>query len=271
MLPVVKFGKTEITRLIVGGNPFSGNSHVDGEMDAEMLDFFTTETIKKTLWDCARGGIKTMQLRSDRHIMRIIRELRQEGCPLQWIAQSSPEIAPFESNINSTLVYEPIGIYIHGGVIDNLFLEKKYDEIKTMLNIVRKTGKMVGLGTHMPEVIYYAEENRLDLDFYMACVYNINGKPKISSAITGKPNEGERFEDEDKPLMYKAIQSTAKTCLAFKILGATRNCKTPEAVEAAFKEAYENIKPIDSVVVGMFPKYSEQVGENCGFVKKYCR
>jgi len=36
MLPTVKIGSTEVYRLIVGGNPFSGNSHFSEEMDWQM-------------------------------------------------------------------------------------------------------------------------------------------------------------------------------------------------------------------------------------------
>ena len=46
MLPTVKLGNTDITRLIVGGNPFSGNSHWSNERDWEMRDFFKGEKIK---------------------------------------------------------------------------------------------------------------------------------------------------------------------------------------------------------------------------------
>jgi hypothetical protein len=45
MLPTVPFGRHRISRLIVGGNPFSGNSHVSRDMDDEMMDYFSTENI----------------------------------------------------------------------------------------------------------------------------------------------------------------------------------------------------------------------------------
>jgi len=267
MLPTIRLGGADVTRLIIGGNPFSGNSHVSAELDREMMDYFTTENIKRTLRDCLAHGINAMQLRTDKHIMRIIRELSAEGYRPHWIAQTAPEII-YEANINSIPAYDPVAIYHHGGAADNLFKEKKYDELKRRLSLIRDTGKAVGLGTHMPEVIAYSEEHGWDVDFYMACVYNLSIGYTESSAITGKANQGERFEDVDKPPMYAAIRACEKPCLAFKILGATRNCHTREAVEAAYREAFINIKPTDAVVVGMFPKYSDQVRENCDIVRK---
>lgn len=268
MLPTINFGGHNVSRLIIGGNPFSGNSHVSSAMDEEMEDYFTTENIKKTLFRCQECGINTMQLRADKHIFRIMREFHLEGGNLHWIAQTAPEIGSFEGNIKQLIKYNPIAIYHHGTVTDSLFKNGKYDEIKNRLKILRQTGKLVGLGTHMPEVIEYAEEHNWDIDFYMASIHNLSKIDRVSSAVTGKSNSEEPFDDEDRKIMYHTIRSTEKPCLAFKILGATRKCQSPETVKAAFEEAFENIKPIDAIVVGMFPKVRDQVYENAKMIEE---
>jgi len=268
MLPTIKLGEFDVSRLIIGGNPFSGNSHVSPAMDEEMEDYFTTENIKKTLFRCQECGINTMQLRADKHIFRIIREFRLEGGNLHWIAQTASEMASYEGNIKQILKYNPIAIYHHGTVTDDLFKKGKIEELKVRLQIIRETGRLVGLGTHMPEVIEYAEEHNWDVDFYMASVHNLSKIDRVSSAVTGKSNVEEPFDDEDREIMYKTIRSTAKPCLAFKILAASRKCESSESVKAAFSEAFANIKPTDAIVVGMFPKEKDQVFENCQFVRE---
>ena len=60
-----------------------------------------------------------------------------------------------------------------------------------------------------------------------------------------------------------------KPCMVYKILAAGRKCETPERVEAAFKEAFENIKPTDVVIVGFYDRYSDQAAENAALVRKY--
>ena len=165
MLPTIKLGDFNVSRLIIGGNPFSGNSHISSAMDAEMEDFFTTENIKRTLFRCQECGINTMQLRADKHIFRIIREFRLEAGNLHWIAQTAPEMASYEGNINQIIKYNPIAIYQHGTATDDLFKKGEIEELKARLQIIRKTCKLVGLGTHMPEVIEYAEENNWEIDF----------------------------------------------------------------------------------------------------------
>jgi len=268
LIQTIKLGDADVTRLVVGGNPFSGNSHVSAEMDAEMEDFFTTRAIKETLASCIANGINTAQMRADKHIMRILREFRLEGGEIQWIAQTASEAASFEGNVYQIMRYNPAAIYHHGTVTDALYKDGGIAEIRRRLEILRKTGKPAGLCSHTPEVLLRAEEEHWGADWYMCCVYNLSREDRVSSAVTGMANAGEPFFEEDIPVMYRTIRQLPKPCMAFKILGATRRCGTRTDVEKAFKEAYDNIKPSDGVIVGMFPKYSEQVRENCEIVKK---
>jgi hypothetical protein len=264
MLPTVKLCNTTVSRLIVGGNPISGNSHVSSAMDNDMMDYYTTERVLQTLHHCEKQGISTMQLRGDKHITRILREFRASGGRMNWIAQTASEIN-FDSNIRQIVAAGAAAIYLHGTIHDDLFKKKDYTEILRRLAVMRATGLPVGLGTHIPAAIEYAEEHQWDVDFYMACVYNISREDRVSSAITGIANAGEPFYEEDIPVMYKMIRQTSKPCLAFKILGATRRCATQDTVRAAFDEAYASIKPGDCVVVGMYPKDLDQVGLNCAY------
>lgn len=270
MIKTVKLSGSDvnISRLIIGGNIFSGTSHISPEADNDMEDYYTTENFKKALFHCEECGINTMALRGDKHIFRVIREYRNENGNLHWIAQTAPEMTSFQGNIYQIMKLKPIAIYLHGSVTDALFKEKNYGEIKERLKIIRDTGVSVGLCTHMPQMVEYAEEHNFDVDYYMTCLYNLSRIDRISSAITGKMENGEPFYEEDRQLMFKTIKSVPKQCHAFKILGAGRLCETPEQVNDAFAETFANIKDIDVVVVGMFQKYMDQIALNSEIVKK---
>ena len=259
MLPTVKLGNTEITRLIVGGNPFSGNSHWSEERDWEMRNFFTYDKIKETLFHCEECGINTMLLRGDMHIMRLILEYRQQGGTMNWIAMTGGEFLSYDGHVNQILQYGPKAIYHHGSVTDQMFKAGQYDELKRRIDVIKSKGLPAGLGTHMPEVIEYAEEHDWGVDFYMACVYNISRTDRVSSAITGRANNGEIFDELDPYLMYRTIRQTPKPCLAFKILGAGRRCQSQEHVYLGFHQAFHNIKPSDAVVVGVYPNGLDHV------------
>ncbi|MCL2099025.1 MAG: hypothetical protein FWH24_01130 [Oscillospiraceae bacterium] len=261
----------QISRLIAGGNIFSGNSHQSQEMDDEMADYYTAENIKKALFRCEECGIDTVQARGDRHIFRIMREYRNEGGKLQFIAQTAPEMLSYEGNIHQIMKEcKPIAIYHHGTKTDELFKAKKYSELSDRLKIIRDTGAAVGLCTHMPEVVEYADEHGWDIDYHMTCLYNLSRIERVSSSVTGKINNGEPFFEEDRYLMYKTIKATSKQCHVFKLLGAGRLCETPAQVEDAFKETFANIKDGDAVIVGMFQKHMDQIEVNAKIVKSIC-
>lgn len=90
--PQVRFGPHWTSQLIVRGNPVSGNSHVSGELSREMADYFTAANVKKLLRECEQAGINAWQSRGDRHIMRLLRECRNEGGQIQWIRQTGKQV-----------------------------------------------------------------------------------------------------------------------------------------------------------------------------------
>ena len=71
--------------------------------------------------------------------------------------------------------------------------------------------------------------------------------------------------------MCRTIRAVDKPVLAFKILGAGRNCQTPDDVKEAFRYAYANIKPTDATVVGLFPKHADQVKLDLEYADEACR
>ncbi|MBL8232849.1 MAG: hypothetical protein JNL98_30400 [Bryobacterales bacterium] len=262
----INFGRHSVSRLIVGGNPVSANSHVSRELDIEMRDYFTSSNAKKLLAACERAGVNTWQSRADRHIMRLLHEYRQEGGRIQWIAQTASEYGDLRRNLSEASALRPIAIYHHGSMTDKHWLAGRPETIAEALKQIRQTGAMVGLGTHIPEVVDHAESKGWDLDFYMACVYNLSRTPQESASIAKREIKGELFWDPDRERMLERVRRVSKPCLIFKVYGATRHCATPEARLAALKLTFQYAKPSDAVVIGMFPKYQEQVEENCRLV-----
>lgn len=265
-MPSVKFGEHRISRLIVGGNPVSAFSHLSPQTDVEMRDYFSAANVKKLLAECERCGINTWQSRGDRHIIRLLNEYRMEGSAIQWIAQTASEYGDLQRNLAEITSLKPIAIYLHGTKTDGYWNSGQIDRANEALKAIRQTGVRVGLGTHHPEVIDYAESKGWDLDFYMACVYNLYRKPEDVERLAGRPVAGNFFLDSDRERMLARVKSTARTCLIFKIYGAGRQCATSASRQAAVDLVFQYAKPRDVVVVGMFPKHSEQVRENCRMV-----
>lgn len=264
-IPTVPFGPVRVTRLIVGGNPFCGNSHLDVATSAEMAAYHTPERVVETLHHCQESGINTVQARGDYHrVLHWLELFRRDGGQLHWIAQTASEMHDVFQNIRILATAGAIGVYHHGSQTDRFWQEGRIDSVVDYLKCMRDSGVQVGLGTHIPEVIEYAEERGWDVDFYMACWYNLSRRKRQSALVSGDTAAaaGESFDPADPARMAQTVQATSRTCLAFKILAASRRCCSQEQVRQAFTEAYGWIKPTDAVVVGVFQKHQDQIALN---------
>lgn len=268
MLPSVSLLGTSLTRLICGGNPFSGFSHADAETDEEMKRFYTMPNLLSALFECEKNGINTFQARGDRHIMRMLMEFRENGGKLNWIAQIASELSDHAANAREILRHAPAGIFYHGTYIDRLYHEGRLDEALPVIDFIKDAGAAAGVGTHIPGVVFYCEKNKWPVDFYMASVYNLAKTVKPFAAVDPDPYRKDAFDESDPPLMFKAVREVDKPCLVFKVLACGRHCFSRERVKEAFAWAYKNIKDTDAVVAGMFQKNKNQVAENATIVRE---
>ena len=262
-LPTIKLGRHTVSRLIVGGNPVSGNSHTSSTLDRAMRDYFTAANTKKLLARCEQAGVNTWQSRGDRHILRLLNEYRLEGGRLQWIAQTASELADIPRHIRELASAGAIGIYHHGSQTDKFWRAGQIETAREMCKVMRDAGVQVGLGSHIPEVIDYVESKAWDVDFYMTCVYNLSRTKEEQEQAAGRKLDGQLFWDPDREKMLARVRQTAKPCLIFKVYGAGRKCGSPAEMLDALRLVFRYAKPTDAVVMGMFPKEKEQVTGNC--------
>jgi hypothetical protein len=265
MLPTTRLGGYDVSRLIIGGNPFSGGSHVSAEMDRAFVGYYTNERIVAALLECESQGLNTMQSRGDRHILRALHEYRAAGGSMQWIAQTASELADLHGNIRQVADAGAIAVYHHGSRTDALWHEGRIDEVLPLLDTMRESGVLAGLGTHLPEVVEYAEEREWAVDFYLTCFYALSRRRHESPVVSGH-QEAEVYDDADRETMCRVIRATPRPCFAFKILAASRKCSSPDEVREAFRYAFDNIKPTDAVIVGMYQGEENQVAMNAAIV-----
>jgi hypothetical protein len=244
-LPVVEIGGCHVSRLIVGGNPFSAISHQSAERDREMRHWYTGRRIKETLRQCEDAGINTFCGRADNHVMRLLTEYWDEGGGIQWLAQTAPERRSLEENIRQVARAGAKAIYIQGGTVDQAMEKREIEGLRGPLELIHELGCAAGIAGHNPESHLRAAELGLPTDFHMVCFYNLTGRRgKIDVA-----DPDERFSLKDPPKAVECIRALEKPCLAYKILAAGR--RDPRE---AFTYTYENIRPIDAAVIGVFPK-----------------
>jgi len=275
-LPQIKIGKHSISRLICGCNPFGAMSHTSSLIDFEFRQYYTLEQIAQTLRKCREEGINTVQgLTAERY-----KALVKAGGNIQVLANGRGEPAGIPAMIENGA----IGIHHYGVTTDALYKQGKLSVAREYLKHVRDSGVLVGLTTHIPAVVEIAESEGWDVDYYMTCVYQWGRTQADLEKLFGDKKDllpveaysmivgdgyAEVFLSGDPPKMYKAIRQTRKPCLAYKILAAGRKAQTPESIEGAFHEAFQNIKSADAIIVGMYDRYVDQIAENCGYVRNY--
>ena len=268
LLPTVRFGKAEITRLIVGSNPFYGYSHFNHTLDQLMREWYTQGRKMEVLHACERHGINTWQLHYNDQPIEDFKRYRAEGGKMNLVMLADFALMKDPKLLPEVAKLKPLGIGHHGNRTDERFRNGEKNKIKDFLKAVRDTGVMVGLSTHNPAVIDTAEGEAWDVDYYQCCLYRVSRTAKEARAEFGESPIGETFMEKDPERMYKMISQTRKPCLAFKLFGAGRASSSPEAVEKAFRLTLANIKPSDAVIVGMYPRFRDEVAENTALVRR---
>jgi hypothetical protein len=265
-LPTVRFGQYEITRLVMGCNQFYGFSHFNSILDELMREWNTPERVCQTLQSCEENGINVYQYSHHDRCLSDLERHRANGGKMHVLGVSAGK-EPVEDVIERL---RPMAMYHHGEATDVLFRGGKMDQVQEYCKRLRQTGVLVGVGTHKSEIVEYAEERGWDVDFYMLCAYNRTRTPEELRKILGvvPVPHSEVYLETDPPRAYKVARQTSKTCFLFKILAAGRLTRTPESIDTAFKTAFESIKPKDCVVVGMYPRYKDEVKENAERVRR---
>jgi hypothetical protein len=238
----VRLGGLEVSRLMLGGNPFSGFSHQNAEADRRMVHYFTCERIKATYREAERLGITTHVGRADHHIMRVLREYWDEGGAIEWVAQTCPEVGTIERGARNAIHGGAKACYVHGGVMDNLLATGGLDPVPHAIRMIRDAGLPAGIAGHNPQVFEWAEEH-LDCDFYMCCYYNPSSRAQRPEH---RPGEKEWFHAEDRDAMTDLIQRLSRPTIHYKVMAAGRNDPRD-----AFEYVARKLRPQDAVCVGI--------------------
>jgi hypothetical protein len=265
-LPKVNFGGVEISRMVMGSNQFYGYSHFNRLLDRVMVDWNTPDRICQTLLQCQQNGINAYQYAHRENPLQDLELFRSKGGNMHLIA-TDPTMSQVEEVVRSS---KAMALYHHGEVTDGLFRAGQMEKVQEYTKKLRQTGVRVGVGTHKPEVVEYVEDHGWDVDFYMLCAYNRTRTPEEIRKLLGvlPVPASELYLETDPPRAYEVARKTKKNCFLFKILAAGRVVHTPEEVDKAFADAFTNIKPQDCIVVGMFPRFQDQVKENCDRVRR---
>lgn len=263
-VPRMKFGGVEISRMVLGVNPFYGWSHYNLNYSAMMADWYTQDKVCEVMHYANSFGINAFNYVNAARAPLDLARFQSEGGKMHLIAQ----ITAKDDVTQIIRDLKPLAVHRQGEVVDIAFREGKLDTVREWCKVVRDLGVVVGVGTHKPEVIEMVEEQGWDVDFYAGCVYNrTRTEEEWKQVLNGELVEMTReiYLQSDPERMYKVMRQTTKPCFAFKILAAGR-IADPD-IPRAFKTAFDSIKPADGVFVGVFPKRKDEIRENAEIIR----
>jgi hypothetical protein len=263
-IPTMKFGGAEISRLILGVNPLYGFAHYNSNFSKAMADWYTQDRVCEVLHRANSFGINAFNYVNMGRAPQDLACFQAHGGKMHLIIQ----VTAHDDPVALVKDLKPLALQRRGEEIDAAFRNRTMDSEREWCKKARDLGVLVGVGTHKPEVIELVEEQGWDIDFYAGCVYNRTRtvdewKQVLNGQIPEMP--GEIYLQSDPARMYKVMRQTAKTCFAFKILAAGR--VADNGVAAAFRTAFQSIKPNDGVYVGVFPNRKDEPKENAEIVR----
>jgi hypothetical protein len=154
--------------------------------------------------------------------------------------------------------------------------------------MIRDTGVLVAVTSHLPQVFMEIESQGWDVDYYMTCLYKYGrthaewvkafaSNPEMMPVEIGYPTESHSdlyggeiaFVQGDPPEMLTVVKQCKKPCWVYKLLASTRLTQRQDIAESRFKEILANIKSTDAVVVGMWDKYMDEFAIDKEYVIKH--
>ena len=207
----------------------------------EEINRIVTDSISDLLFVSEESGINTAILRTDEHVVRIIKRYRKErGGKIQWIAQTYPKLDNLKDNIKLAIDNGAVGAFPMGGNGDDFLKKGRLDAVAEVISFMKQNGLVAGVGSHSLELPMASEKAKINPDFYFKTFNDVG------------------YESQ-KPAEIAALMKTIKKpWIAFKVLGAGR-MKPREGFDLAFRSG------ADFVNVGM---YDFQVADDVTMVRE---
>jgi len=254
ILPAVRLGALEVSRLILGSNPFWGYSHKSAQLDQEMRAFHTDERIVRILDEAAECGVTAVASPPDERWRKLWARYAENGGRLKiWISQCHGKPDQMLSEIDRSVEAGAKAIFIQGARVEEQFGAGKFDTLKSWVEHIKEVGLPAGVAAHWPEIHPELQRRGFPVDFYYQCMYNASKTNDYSAA--------------ERKLAEATIAQLKKPAIAYKILAAGR-LPASEGFEAAFN----HIQRKDGVCVGIYAQNAiDQIRQNATYTKALTR
>lgn len=230
-MPTIKLGGLEVSRMILGSNPFFGFAHKPGDVGRKMREYYTGERVMAVMDEAAERGVTAVWTPCYPDWIRLWKKYRQRGGKLKvWIGQPD-RYEQMKEHITACAKNGGKAICIQGESIDRAFARERYDLVREWLELIRSFKLPAGMASHRPTTHLLAEKKKLPTDFYHQCVY-----------------QPENYSKRCRDLAVETIKKLDKPVVAYKVLAAGRL-----AAKTALTHIFGHLRAKDGICVGIWP------------------
>jgi hypothetical protein len=205
LLPTIKLGAHEVTRLIIGGNPIYGYSHFNKLLSQHMTEYHTPERVVALMKRCEQAGLNCWQNSYAERTLKDLERYRAAGGKMHWLCLGKTDWDQKPHLIDEAARRKPIGIAPHGGLAERLHREGKLTVLSDLLKRIRDRGVLVGVSAHNPALIELVTEKGWDVDYFMCCLYYLTRPREEFQKLLGADLPlGEIYLPSDPPRMFNA-------------------------------------------------------------------
>jgi hypothetical protein len=259
-MKTVKLGSVAVTRMVIGGNPFSGFSHQSRERDQEMMRYYSVARIKEALHKAEEAGINAFFGRTDRHVRRMLMEYWDEGGQIQWFGQTASEYDDQLAAIRTAAAAGAVGVYVHGGIVDYWYAQGKYELLEAALETMRECGIAAGFAGHSVEAHRWIRDH-LEPDFQMCCYYDPSSRASNPHHVHGKE---EKWDPAHRDRMVALVETIPWPVAHYKIFAGGNI-----PIRDGWTFAAEHIRPHDLVCIGHYlGDNPDMIAENVGMFER---
>jgi len=84
-LPKIRLGNLEVSRLILGSNPFFGYAHQPGDIGRQMVEYYTDARITEVLTQAADSGITAVAAPPEQRWIKLFNRYLDQGGKLHML------------------------------------------------------------------------------------------------------------------------------------------------------------------------------------------
>jgi hypothetical protein len=252
--PTVRLGTLEVSRLILGSNPFWGYSHKSAALDEEMKRYHTDERIIQILDEAADCGLTAVASPPDERWRNLWARYITGGGRLKiWISQCHGAPEQMLTEIDRSVKAGAKAVFIQGARVEEQFGPGRFDVLRSWIEHIKEAGLPAGAAAHWPEIHPELERRKFPTDFYFQCMYNAS-----------KSND---YSPAEREKAAATIAGLAKPVVAYKILGAGRL-----TASEGFEYAFNHLKRKDGVCVGVYARNAiDQIRQNATYTEMLTR